>query len=253
MRLAVIADIHSNLEALTVVLGEIDRIGADEIICLGDIVGYGPNPNECVDIVISRGIETIMGNHDAVASGVIVLERYNDSAASALQWTIDNLRDDLKCYLRGLKDSLLQSINGLTVLGVHGSPSNRDDYILDIQDTDDAFYDLAVMDVDVCFFGHSHMQAFYQELKGDSAPAEMVVACEDPGTYDIAPDTAYLINPGSVGQPRDDDCRAAFGILDTESMAFTEYRVEYDIDSVCRKIGYAGLPKKLGSRLYIGR
>jgi predicted phosphodiesterase len=242
MRIAVISDVHANLEALQAVLKEIDDLGVDEIYHLGDAVGYYTNPNECVDILRERGIATIMGNHDAVACGLEDPLFFRSSAKKAALWTSDQLRNDVRDYLQSLPEEM--SFNG-SCLGVHGSPTCRDDYIIDWLDATRQIEYLNGRPVNICFFGHSHRAAMFSERGVEHS-------LDISRSHKLLPGGRYLVNPGSVGQPRDRDPRAAFCILDTDLHAVDFHRVEYDVDSTSVKLHKAGLPGKLAERLHTG-
>lgn len=242
MRIAFIADLHANLEATQAVFAEIDRRSPDKTICLGDLTGYNAQPNEVIDIVRERNIPTIMGNHDAAVCGLEDPWFFRQSAQAAIEWQIDRLRDDNREWLSRAPEEL---VFDRTCLGVHGAPSCRDDYIVDWLDAMRQLQYLNGRDITLCFFGHSHRPSFFSER----GATQGIV----PGSIEqLRPTTRYFINPGAVGQPRDRDPRAAFGLLDSERMTFEFCRVEYDIEQCARKIIEAGLPHKLAQRLSRG-
>jgi diadenosine tetraphosphatase ApaH/serine/threonine PP2A family protein phosphatase len=243
MRLAVISDVHSNLEAFQAVLTKIDEVGVDRIYHLGDIVGYNTNPNECVDILRERNIHTIMGNHDAAACGLEDPWFFRSAAKKAALWTGDQLRDDVREFLRGLPDEA--TFDG-GCLGVHGSPTSRDDYIIDWLDAMRQLEYLNGRPIDIVFFGHSHKVSLFSE-RGTTHSLE---AAQE---HKLQRNNRYFINTGAVGQPRDRDPRAAFGVLDTESLVIQFHRVPYDVETTCEKIVRAGLPVKLARRLHQGK
>lgn len=243
MVVALIADIHANLEALIAVLAEIDKRGVKKIVCLGDLTGYNANPNEVVDIIRERSIPTIMGNHDAAVCGLEDPWFFRAAAKKAIEWQFEQLRDDNKRWLAKAPEQI--AFNG-TFLVVHGSPSSRDDYIIDWLDAMRQLEYLSVRDVNVCFFGHSHRPSFFSE-KGNSTP---------PDAHSVAtlqPNNRYFINPGAVGQPRDRDPRAAFGLFDFDKLTFEFGRVAYDIEKCAQKVIHAGLPPELARRLSKGK
>ncbi len=243
MRLAIISDVHGNLEAFRAVLDAIDKVGVDEIYHLGDIVGYNANPNECVDLMREREINAIMGNHDAAACGLEDPVFFRSAAKKAALWTRDVLRDDVREFLKGLPDEI--TFNS-ACLGVHGSPMSRDDYIIDWLDAMRQLEYLNGRPVDICFFGHSHKVSLFSER---GTQHSLDVTCR----HRLDANNRYFINPGAVGQPRDKDPRAAYCILDTESFSVDFGRAEYDVDLTCKKIREAGLPKQLARRLYQGK
>ena len=244
MLIAIIADPHANLEAVTAVMAEIDRRRPDRILCLGDLTGYNANPNEVVEIIRDRNIPTIMGNHDAAVCGLEDPWFFRAIAKRAVQWQLQELREGNRQWLSRVPEQI--ALNG-TCLGVHGSPASRDEYIVDWLDAMRQLEFLNGRDISVCFFGHSHRASFFSEHGNNVAirPA--------PGVIKLQPGNRYFINPGALGQPRDRDPRAAFGLFDTDQMTFEFCRVEYDIDTCMRKIIKAGLPRELARRLKKGK
>ena len=239
MRYAIISDIHANLEAFLAVLGEIDRSGADRIICLGDIVGYGANPNECVDIIKDRQILSLIGNHDKAACGLTEPVDFNTAARHAALWTRGELTRANREYLRGLPEEGL--VDGFMI--VHGAPSDPDRYILSEYDAEEEFPLMG--ENRLCFFGHTHVSVLYS-LSGEE---EAEVSREE--RVRLREGTRYLVNPGSVGQPRDRDPRAAFLIFDDRGdIQFR--RVGYPIEAAQRKIIESGLDRFLAERLSLG-
>lgn len=224
MKYAVISDIHSNLEAFLSVLSEIDAIGPEAIICLGDIVGYGADPNACTDIIRERKIPSVMGNHDAAASGVTEPYNFNSAAREAALWTREELTKENRSFLA----TLPERIETEHFMAVHGAISDPDKYILDYRDAEPEFGLMG--GYTLCFFGHTHVPAQYKSTTG-------------PGRR--------LVNPGSVGQPRDGNPGAAYIIYDTES-GIEFRRAEYDIRSAQKKIIENGLDKRLAERLSHG-
>ncbi len=248
MKYAVISDIHSNLEALSVVLAEIDRIGVDETVCLGDVVGYNGNPNECVALLRERGIPTICGNHDAVACSLTEPWGFNPIALSAALWTRDNLEEEHVEWLRNLPD--LARFGHF--LAVHGSPLDRDVYMFGWEDVLPHLDFVKEQERSLCFFGHTHCPGVFSDngaysLDGDGAFQV------DRAVIDHTDSRVFFINPGSVGQPRDGDVRAAFGLLDTESGDYRLVRLAYPVKEAADRVIEAGLPRFLAERLYLGR
>jgi predicted phosphodiesterase len=243
MRIGIIADLHANLEATIAVFERLDEIKPDKIICLGDLVGYNANPNEVIDIVRERDIPTIMGNHDAVVCGLEEPWFFNRKAREAALWHSECVRDDNKRWLAAAPEQM--SFSGCC-LAVHGSPGARDDYILDWLDAMRHVELLKETDANFCFFGHSHRASFFGE-KGN------VNDVQTSGVHTLNPQYHYLINGGSVGQPRDHDPRAGFGVFGTDTNSFEFHRVGYDIETAARKVVEAGLPSELARRLEIGK
>lgn len=242
MQIAIIADLHANLEATLAVFREIDKRKPDKIVCLGDLTGYNANPNEVVDIIREREIPCIMGNHDAAVCGIEDPWFFRAAAKQVIEWQVDEIRDDNRRWLAMCPE---QVVFRSTCLGVHGSPSSRDDYIIDWLDAMRQLEYLNGRDVTICFFGHSHRPSFFSE-KGNTTVSNSNIR-------QFQPANRYFVNPGAVGQPRDRDPRAAFGIFDTDKMTFEFCRTEYDIDTCQRKILAAGLPLELARRLAVGK
>ncbi len=244
MRTAVISDVHANLEALTAVLEKIKAVRVDETICLGDLVGYNANPNECIDILRSEHMVCVLGNHDAAASGLEEPEDFNPLARIAVLWTREQLTAENKQFLlalpreRGVRDFFM----------FHGSIHDTDRYILYREDAVDNFSELAGLPgaPHLGFFGHTHIRTILSEHLG------VLAATLSAGDLELSPERRYLINPGSVGQPRDGDPRAAFLIYDDKGRTVTFHRVEYEIHACQEKIIRAGLPPRLAERLMWG-
>ena len=243
MLIAIIADLHANLEATTAIFREIDNRKPDRIISLGDLTGYNANPNEVVDIIREREIPTVMGNHDAAVCGLEDPWFFRAAAKKAIEWQFEQLRDDNRRWLSNSPEQIVFKGN---CLGVHGSPSSRDDYIIDWLDAMRQIEYLNGREVLVCFFGHSHRPSFFSEKGNTDAGNSSNVRQLNPGNR-------YFINPGAVGQPRDRDPRTAFGLFDTDALTFEFCRVEYDIETCQKKILKAGLPTELARRLARGK
>ena len=240
MTTAILSDIHGNLEALDAVLAELDRRKPDRVLCLGDIVGYGASPNECLDRVRKRCGVVLLGNHDAAASGGPEAARFNIYARVAAEWTMKTLTRENREYLQRLP--LTAQENSFYL--VHASPAcPRDwEYLLDRFDAEPQFHYFTEM---VCFIGHTHQPAIYL---ADQSGTKSLPLSE--GKLD--PHRRYIVNVGSVGQPRDHDPRACF-VLYHESSTTIEYvRVPYDIEGAQSKIRAAQLPEVLAARLATG-
>ena len=246
---AVISDIHGNLEALEAVLADIPG-AVEEIYCLGDVIGYGASPNECCDLVRAHGMPVISGNHDlAVTDLSMDLAWFNPIAAAAIEWTREQLTQENTEFLRTRPRTLHEE----GTLFVHGSVRDPDEYILNAAM---ARENLAVLsteypDVQVCFFGHTHVKTVSPSPNGPSPNPS-------PGSHEILDLTTggpYLVNPGSVGQPRDGDTFASYVIAeDTQDGPRIAYSfVEYDVEKAQARIRAAGLPGMLADRLAYGR
>ena len=246
MLYAIISDIHSNLEAFEETLKRTDEIRVNEILCLGDIVGYNANPNECVKIIKERQIKTIMGNHDRTSCGIEEPTSFNEYAKEAVFWTRKEITAETQDYLKNLKDSIVIDNEFLVV---HGSPRDPDEYILSRSSAAQNLQYLKknFKNITICFFGHTHVKAFYS-LTGESG----IVSNSSEGIV-LSGDGTFLINPGSVGQPRDRDPRGFFIIFDTEKRLVRYEPVAYDIEKTSLKVINAGLPKFLAERLFEGR
>ena len=247
MRYAIISDIHANVEALEAVLDDIDRRRVDKIVCLGDIVGYNASPNETVDLLRKEGILSISGNHDSRAASDQEPCGFNPQARSAILWTRDQITPENKQYLASLPDTL--AVDDLFFM-VHGSVNSADDYILS---TAEAIANFELLrkegDLRICFFGQTHRPAIFVEDDG-----KVFLVRGEGKEYDfMLHDSAYyLINPGGVGQPRDQDERAAYLIYDGRRDRVSFYRVVYDTAAASRKIVAAGLPFTLAVRIKQG-
>ena len=241
MKYAIVSDIHANLDALTTVLEKIDTLGVDQIICLGDVVGYNANPNECCQILRERGIPTILGNHDAVACGVEEPWGFNPVALQAAMWTREALTEENLVWLRGLPDAL----NFGEFVAVHGAPSNRNTYLFTWEDVLPHLHFLAEQECQVCFIGHTHSPGIFS--------SDGVYSVDENARFELGGDKSFFINPGSVGQPRDGDPRAAFGLMDTETRIFEQVRISYPVQRAADRVLEAGLPNFLAERLALGR
>ena len=242
MKYAIISDIHGNLEALESVLAVIDNMKVDSLLCLGDIVGYGPNPNECVDLIKQRAAVSLAGNHDHAPLGKLDLSYFNPWARTAIEWTAGQLSQASIDFLLGLP--LKQEVDGFTI--VHATPSNPTewDYIITIGD---AVKNFSEFNGQVCFIGHSHVPM----IVGVTGKDEYRVIRENPVRMD--PEMRYLINVGSVGQPRDCIPKAAFAIYESDAKSYELFRVDYDIAETQSKIFKSGLPPFLAERLELGQ
>ncbi len=244
MRHAVISDIHSNLEALQAVLEDIGRRACDRIVCLGDIVGYGAEPGACLAEIRKCADRVVAGNHDWGAVGKVDLSYFNRSARTAAQWTGGRLSDSERIYLAQLPLKLTDG-DGRGAAWVHASPAFPEQwrYILS---SDEAEYQFERMSGPICFVGHSHQPVFWQYHRGGRCS---IVARE---YLQMENGQIYIVNVGSVGQPRDGDPRAAYAVFDDERREVVIHRVEYDIASAQKKILAAGLPPQLAERLAWG-
>ena len=247
MRYLVISDIHANLEAFDTVLAAAKPLSYDRVLLLGDLVGYGADPNAiCERVRELKPDALIRGNHDKVGSGVESPEGFNAVARNAIRWTYETLTQENRDWLAALPAGPLVVDDTIEIC--HGTPFDEDAYVFDDLD---ALRAMHAARRPLCLFGHTHVQVGYflsHEQFGLSTP-------DDTRPFTIPLDEAnrYLVNPGSVGQPRDGDPRAAFGIADTEASEMSIYRVEYPISKAQARIMEEGLPDVLAQRLALGR
>jgi diadenosine tetraphosphatase ApaH/serine/threonine PP2A family protein phosphatase len=240
MRVAVISDVHANEQALDAVLEEVDAWAPEAVWCLGDVVGYGPAPNRCCELVSQRADICLIGNHDLVALGVLDVEDFNEEAAAAALWTRGELEERWRSFLSGLESSA--AVDGAELF--HASP--RDPVWEYVLSAETAYFSLLTTTAPLVLVGHSHVALAIGlddvELHGGPAPAGTEIALEG----------RWLLNPGSVGQPRDGDPRAAWLELDTDDGVARFHRVEYAIERTQTQIRERGLPESLAARLAHG-
>jgi putative phosphoesterase len=241
LRYAIISDLHANLEATECVLERIEELSVDATYCLGDVVGYNGSPNECCNLMRKLNIPTVLGNHDAVACGLEEPWGFNPVALSAALWTRESLSDENRKWLISLPDSR-QIAN---MLLVHGSPFDRDFYMFTWDDVLPYVSYLEESVCDVCFFGHTHSPGIFA---GDG-----VYSIDEHAHFALGNGKAFFINPGSVGQPRDGDPRASFGLYDSETKVYEHVRVEYPVEETAETVLSHGLPPFLAERLLLGR
>lgn len=245
MRYAVISDVHANLEALAVVLADIDARRPDAVICLGDFVGYGPDPVACVERLRPLVAGAVAGNHDLAVLGDerVPVERFNPYAHAAVVWTRERMTPGAAEYLRGLPYELHQS----AFLAVHGSPRDPvEEYLLDAAAARASF---RTADFHLCLVGHTHVPGVFT-LEGNRVTATPLPIDEP---LDLHPGARYILNAGSVGQPRDGDPRAAYLWLDEGRGQALLIRLTYPIEQTQGKMLAAGLPPMLAERLAYGR
>jgi len=241
MRYAIVSDVHGNLDALEVAFAALQP--DDALLCLGDIVGYGPQPNECVERIRARATATVLGNHDVAAIDNFGLAYFNPAAREAMKWTQNVLTKENLAWL----DSLGYEFRMPEFLLVHGAPVNYFEYILDKAAAARAF---AATDAPIIFIGHTHIAEVYT-LNPDGTIEHAHV--QQGALVKLLPGLRYLINVGSVGQPRDLNPRSSFGFYDSDTQTVTVTRVEYPIARVQEKIRAAHLPDALARRLDVGR
>jgi diadenosine tetraphosphatase ApaH/serine/threonine PP2A family protein phosphatase len=246
MRYLILSDIHSNREALSAVLAFVRRKRWDRAIVLGDVVGYGANPNEAVDMVRAlRPLVAIRGNHDKVCSGIEDGEMFNRVALQAALWTRERLTPRNLRWLRSLPEGPVVVDGAFAV--AHGTPIDEDAYIFGEIEALNVFRQTAFP---LCFFGHSHFPVVF----GLSPDAIQTVLTTSPAfRFRLEPGVRYLVNPGSIGQPRDGNPLASFAMFDSARRTVSVYRVPYPLGRAQRKILDAGLPRPLADRLALGR
>jgi predicted phosphodiesterase len=251
MVLAIISDIHSNKEALDAVLGSIDSRGIATIVCLGDVVGYNADPAACMSLVMSRAVQVVRGNHDKAVGGGLDLQWFNQAARASVLWTRSTVRPDMLDKIRQLPAGPRQFDPDGRILLCHGTPYDEDAYLIDATSVEKSYRALQEdhPGARFCLLGHTHVPIVVARRAASLRPE--VIRGTD--VVDLDPETVYLINPGSVGQPRDGIALASFGILDTVKMTYRNLRVQYDVGETQRKILDAGLPASLAHRLGGGR
>jgi diadenosine tetraphosphatase ApaH/serine/threonine PP2A family protein phosphatase len=240
MRVAVISDVHANYHALEAVLREIDAVRVDAVWCLGDTVGYGPRPNECCDVVDNRADYCLVGNHDLVVIGELAVSEFNDEAAAAAVWTAEVLTPESRAFLARLKP--LGHVEGVDLF--HASA--RDPVWEYVLTEEAATATLELADAPLVLVGHSHVALAITADDGriSGGPA--------PGGSKVTLEGRNLLNPGSVGQPRDGDPRAAWLLLDLEERLAEFHRVAYSIERTQAEMRERGLPQALAARLERG-
>jgi predicted phosphodiesterase len=246
MRYLILSDLHANWDALDAVLqqaaGRYDRV-----ICCGDVVGYGAEPDAVTDWVRDNVAAIVRGNHDKACCGLEDLEWFNPVARAAALWTQAVTQPRNIEYLRQLTKGP-EPVNGFQIL--HGSPLDEDEYVISELD---AAHAAPYLDASVNFFGHTHVQGgFLCHRNGVKRLRRLICLGDEGDALELDKDCIYLINPGAVGQPRDGDPRAAYAIYDAANRVVTYYRAVYDVVAAQRKIVKAGLPELLATRLATG-
>ena len=246
MRALVVSDLHSNAEALRAVMNKVRRKKFDQVVCLGDFVGYGAQPNQVLDTMRTlKGRKLyIRGNHDRVAAGLDDAEGFNHAAKYAALWTRDHLSAPNRRFLRDLPLGPVYHPSG--VLLCHGSPHDEDEYVFNEYH---AAQVMAVYDAPIILYGHTHLPVIFSlDERGRVHGASI----RDNVTLRLSKNARYLINPGSVGQPRDRNPEASFAIVDSDKLTVQFFRVPYDVAKTQLSIVKAGLPRILADRLAVG-
>ena len=251
MRILLLSDIHANLEALDACLAAAPP--HDVVVNLGDIVGYGASPNEVADRSRQLGKTFVRGNHDKAATGLMDIEDFNPMAAAAALWTRRELTPENLAWLKALPHGPVSVPDIPEVQLVHGSPNDEDEYVVSLGD---ALAPLITLTSPLTFFGHTHLQGgFFANGSGADGfrPEYRTVGQAESVQMQLKPSARYMINPGSVGQPRDGDWRAAFGLFDSDAQVIHFHRVPYNLKAAQDRIFEAKLPPRLATRLAAGR
>ena len=246
MRILILSDLHSNHQALQAVLNRVRRKRIDRVVCLGDFVGYGAQPNQVLDKMraLRKPKLFVRGNHDRVAVGTDNGEGFNFAARSAALWTREHLSKPNRRFLETLPVGPLSLGDGVAVC--HGSPFDEDEYLFSEYTAYRVFHHFTAK---IVFFGHTHLPVVFGLESDFEISAQLA---RDSMTIQLDPSKRYLVNPGSVGQPRDRNPAASFVIFDTERLAIQYHRVEYDVERAGDAILRAGLPRILADRLVVG-
>jgi len=242
MKYALLSDVHSNLEAFRAVIKDLERESVDHVCFLGDIVGYGADPAQCIDILKGLTSWIVAGNHDWAAVGLTDTSYFNSAAKKAVDWTTELISPSHQKFLKSLPLTCMPS--GIQLAHATPHKPERWGYIYSLQEAQDGFNHA---EQQICFIGHSHSPVTFVEN------SEGTVSLLPDSSFSIRDEYRYIINVGSVGQPRDGDPRAAYGIFDSEHSSFIIKRVVYSIEDTKKKIIEAGLPPSLASRLSAGR
>jgi predicted phosphodiesterase len=248
MRYLILSDIHSNLEAFQSCVERAKQAGYGSVLCCGDLVGYGPNPVEAIDGIRSLNATTIRGNHDRVAAGLDEPTQFNPHARRAVYWTRSVLPESYRDYLVNLPVGPVEVTPEAQL--VHGAVSHEDDYIFTEADANENFL---LTQKRLTFFGHSHFPVVFEITRTGHTIQATSYEFDEFTAVKCEPGKRLLINPGSVGQPRDSDPRASFAIWDEDRARIEFYRVEYDLALTQQKMRAADLPTYLIDRLAYGR
>ena len=251
MRILILSDVHSNLEALEACLAAAPSW--DVVVNLGDTVGYGANPNEVIARCRALGKVFVRGNHDKAVAGLMDLGEFNTAAGLATLWTRDQLTPENLNWLRGLPAGPVRVTELPGVQFVHGSSLDEDEYLVSVRD---AIEPLMTDSIPLTFFGHTHLQGGFVaqgEISEMYRPGYRTVGQPESSDWPLQRDRHFLVNPGSVGQPRDGDWRAGFAVFDSDAWIVTFFRVPYNLRVAQEKIMAANLPQRLATRLATGR
>ena len=245
VRFLVLSDLHANWHALEAVLHDAEG-RYDQTVCCGDLVGYNAQPARVLDWARQNCAAVIRGNHDKVVAGLETLEWFNEVAQAAARWTMQQLDEEQLRFLRDLpKGPFTMQEFSL----YHGSPVDEDEYLTGYHEAAASF---GSIEVALNFFGHTHLEGGFYKMRGRLGPIPQLKKNENEVVLELVPDIAYLINPGSVGQPRDGDPRASYAIFDSEQNVVRLRRVAYPVEATAEEIRNAGLPDVLALRLFQG-
>jgi diadenosine tetraphosphatase ApaH/serine/threonine PP2A family protein phosphatase len=251
VQVLLLSDIHSNIEALEACLAAAPSY--DVVVNLGDVVGYGASPNEVIDRARNLGKFFVRGNHDKAAAGLTELKEFNPIAGLAALWTREQLNPENLEWLRTLPHGPIEIEDLPGIQFVHGSPVDEDEYVVTLRD---AIEPLLLSAATVTFFGHTHLQGSFSSNQAATdvyRPEYKTVGQSENAQFPLKAGLRYLINPGSVGQPRDGDWRAAFAVYDSEDRIVSFCRVPYNLKRAQDRILEANLPQRLATRLAAGR
>lgn len=241
MKFLIISDIHSNLEALIAVFKDAEKHSIDSVFNLGDIIGYGPDPVQCIQFAIERNFISIKGNHERMLFDKLLRKFANEIARYAIEWTDENIGYNERLFLEKLPDNYRYHEK---ILCVHGSPLDADEYILRSYTAKKSLEKIKNDNINICFHGHSHIPGIFDKDANFFYEIDKKIYLKE--------EENYLINPGSVGQPRDRNPLASYCIFDEIELSVVFHRVEFDISETCKKIASKGLPVELGMRLWYG-
>jgi predicted phosphodiesterase len=245
VRYLILSDIHANWHALEAVLEEASG-EYESVVCCGDLVGYCADPNPVVDWVRANCAQLVRGNHDKACAGLDDLEWFNPVAKASAVWTINNLRPENADYLRAMARGPM-AVNGYTIL--HGSPADEDDYLVAVNEVAAV---RPLLEGKLSFFGHTHIQGGFLLLTNQVIRIPKTPPAQSSQVLSFEPDVTYLVNPGSVGQPRDGDPRAAYVLFDSAKKELSYHRVLYDVEGAQNRIRQEKLPDILADRLKSG-
>ena len=245
VRFLILSDLHANWQALEAVLEDAEG-KYDEIVCCGDLVGYNPDPSRVVDWTRENCATVIRGNHDKVVASLESIEWFNEVAQTAARWTIEQLREEQIDYLRKLAKGPVKREDFQMW---HGSPRDEDEYVTGLKESTPLF---DYFECPLAFFGHTHLQGLFFSKHRRFGAAGPVPRKETEVTVELEPDVLYMVNPGSVGQPRDGDPRAAYAIFHAQDNWINFRRVPYPFQATAQAIREAGLPDVLAERLAHG-